>query len=99
MALALSGWALVALLLIAKFPLLTGVRAGFLLCVCSFAEGGSRDSPRRAPHFLLLRQKKVSKEKATLLCVTPLLRSGATCDAHAVRGPRKLAFGSNSARP
>ena len=69
------------------------------LGVLVFAEGGGRVSPRRAPHFLLLRQKKVSKEKATLLCVTPLLHSGATCDAHAVRGPRKLAFGSNSARP
>ena len=38
-------------------------------------------SPRRATHFSLLRQRKVSKRKATLLCVTPVLRTGATCDA------------------
>jgi hypothetical protein len=30
-----------------------------------------RDSPRRASHFLLLRQKKVTKEKATH-CLRPL---------------------------
>ncbi len=40
-------------------------------------------SPRRATHFLLLRQKKVSKEKATLLSVTPTRSVGATCDARA----------------
>jgi len=36
---------------------------------------------RRRSNFLLLRQKKVTKEKATLLCVTPSLRCGATCGA------------------
>jgi len=40
-------------------------------------------SPRRATHFSLLRQRKVSKRKATLLSVSPALRSGATCDARA----------------
>jgi hypothetical protein len=40
-------------------PLGEGGGEGFL------AEGGSRVSPRRATHFLLLRQKSVSKEKAT----------------------------------
>ncbi|MET3491664.1 hypothetical protein ABIC41_005493, partial [Variovorax sp. 1128] len=30
----------------------------------------SRVSPRRATYFLLLRQKKVGKEKATLLSVS-----------------------------
>ncbi len=44
-------------------------------------------SPRRATHFSLLRQRKVSKRKATLLSVTPALRSGATCDARAGGAP------------
>ena len=44
-----------------------------------------------ATHFLLLRQKKVSKEKATLLSATPTLRYGAPCGTRFKRGPRKLA--------
>ena len=36
---------------------------------------------RRRGNFLLLRQKKVTKEKATLLSATPSLRYGATCVA------------------
>ena len=36
---------------------------------------------RRRTYFLLLRQKKVGKEKATLLSATPSLRYGATCVA------------------
>jgi len=44
-------------------------------------------SPRRATHFSLLRQRKVSKRKATLLSVTPTLRVGATCDARAGGAP------------
>ena len=32
-----------------------------------FGKSGAALSPRRATHFLLLRQEKVSKEKATLL--------------------------------
>ena len=32
-----------------------------------FSEATGRDSPRRATYFLLRRQEKVSKEKATLL--------------------------------
>ncbi len=36
---------------------------------------------RRRSHFLLSRQKKVTKEKATPLAVSPALRFGATCDA------------------
>ena len=43
------------------------------------AKGGSRVSARRPTHFLLLRQEKVSKEKATQLSATPALRYGATC--------------------
>src|SRR5512140_3954106 len=50
-----------------------------------------RVSPRRATHFLLLRQKKVSKEKATLLSASPPC-GGATCAQMAIAGgPRKLA--------
>ena len=45
-------------------------------------------SPRRATHFSLLRQRKVSKRKAPLLCVTPTLRVGATCDARSRGVPR-----------
>ena len=54
---------------------------------------------RRRSNFLLRRQEKVTKEKATPLSVSPSLRYGATCGARFRRGPRKLACGSNSARP
>ncbi len=50
-----------------------------------------RDSPRQATYFLLLRQKKVSKEKATPLSATPALRYGATCGARVSRGLAELA--------
>ena len=43
------------------------------------AKGGGRVSARQPTHFLLLRQEKVSKEKATQLSATPALRYGATC--------------------
>ena len=56
-------------------------------------------SPRRATHFSLLRQRKVSKRKATLLSVTPALRSGATCDARAGRGPRETRFAQTARGP
>ena len=55
-------------------------------------------SPRQATHFLLLRQKKVSKEKATRL--SGALR--ATCAVRKKRGSAQThftAFRSNSARP
>ena len=48
---------------------------------CVFSWDRGRVSPRRATHFLSLRRKKVSKERATLLPVTPTLRAGAACDA------------------
>ncbi len=50
-----------------------------------------RDSPRRAPHFSLLRQRKVGKRKATPLAVSPALRSGAACDARTWGGAAELA--------
>ena len=43
---------------------------------CSPAEGGGRVSPWRATYFLLLRQKKVSKEKATLLSASLRFAAG-----------------------
>ncbi len=62
--------------------------AGSALLACSksrsfsiFLRMAGRVSPRRATHFLSLRRKKVSKERATLLPVTPTLRAGAACDA------------------
>ena len=54
-----------------------------------------RVSARRPTHFLLLRQKKVSKEKASRSpgrCAVP-------CAARVERGRAELAFGSNNARP
>jgi hypothetical protein len=59
----------------------------------------SRVSPRRATHFLLLRQKKVSKEKATLLSASPALRSGATCGAQRQRGLARTHFAQTIASP
>ena len=43
---------------------------------------------RRRSNFLLLRQKKVTKEKATLLRASPSLRYGATCDARSGGAPQ-----------
>src|SRR5690349_23374251 len=74
-------------------PLLLG---GF--CVAYGFGAGGRVSPRRATHFLLLRQKKVSKEKATPLSATPALRYGATCGAQVSRGPQN-SLRSNSCGP
>ena len=54
-----------------------------------------RVSARRPTHFLLLRQKKVSKEKASRSpgrCAVP-------CAARSERGRAELAFGSNNAHP
>ena len=49
---------------------------------------------RRRSNFLLLRQKKVTKEKATLLSATPSLRYGATWGARVrgapLRQPRRV---------
>ena len=49
-------------------------------------------APGGAVTYLLLRQEKVTKEKATPLSVSPSLRYGATCSARFRRGPRKLAW-------
>ena len=49
---------------------MTGLRSSLYSRCCCFEVGG-RVSPRRATHFLLLRQEKVSKEKATQLSAAP----------------------------
>ena len=43
---------------------------------------------RRRSNFLLSRQEKVTKEKATLLRASPSLRYGATCDARSGGAPQ-----------
>ena len=56
------------------------VLAWVLACLLVLRAGAGM-SPRRASPFLSLRRKKGTKERATLLAVTPPLRAGATCDA------------------
>src|SRR2546426_8797154 len=51
-----------------------------------------------ATHFLLLRQEKVSKEKATR-SLGPYASLRATCAARLRRGSAELAFGSNNCGP
>ena len=46
---------------------------------------------RRRSNFLLRRQEKVTKEKATLLRASPSLRYGATCDARSGGATAELA--------
>ncbi len=46
---------------------------------------------RRRSNFLLSRQEKVTKEKATLLRASPSLRYGATCDARSGSATAELA--------
>ncbi|SCX61487.1 hypothetical protein SAMN03159363_2294 [Variovorax sp. EL159] len=69
-----------------------------MIPACCLFEFRGRVSPRRATHFLLLRQKKVSKEKATPLSATPSLRYGAACGARVSRGPQN-SLRSNSCGP
>ncbi len=53
-----------------------------------------------ATHFLLRRQKKVSKEKATLLSASPFAgATGATCGARSSRGRARTRFAQTIARP
>ncbi|MDP9912812.1 hypothetical protein J2W27_004938 [Variovorax boronicumulans] len=64
---------------------------------CSFVFRG-RVSPRRATHFLLLRQKKVSKEKATPLSATLRFATGnLRCSRFA--GSRRTRFAQTAASP
>jgi hypothetical protein len=65
--------------------------------VCRFLSRG-RVSPRRATYFLLLRQKKVSKEKATLLSATLRFATGnLRCSRFA--GSRRTRFAQTAASP
>jgi hypothetical protein len=66
------------------------------LC-CLFASRG-RVSPRRASYFLLLRQKKVAKEKATLLSASLRFATGnLRCSRFA--GSRRTRFAQTAASP
>src|SRR6185312_8458328 len=62
----------------------------------AFARATGRVVPRRAPHFLLLRQEKVSKEKASRI-----RRPAAPvrCVARAGRGAQKLALRAQTSAP
>jgi hypothetical protein len=65
---------------------------------CSSFLSRGRVSPRRATYFLLLRQKKVSKEKATLLSATLRFATGnLRCSRFA--GSRSNSLRSNRASP
>ena len=55
-------------------------------------------SALRAAYFLLLRQKKVSKEKASRIR-RPYAALRARCAAQPKRGARKLGFASNTRAP
>ena len=57
------------------------VSAGGLFCFMPLRGAGAGECARRRSNFLLLRQKKVTKEKATPLSASPALRYGATCGA------------------
>ena len=78
--------------------LLRRARLGSLISSVLLLSAAGRDSPRRATYFLLLRQKNVSKEKATR-SLGPFASLRATCGARAKRGQKQLAFGSNKFLP
>ncbi len=59
------------------------------ICLCQGRVPGC--APGGAVTILSRRRKKVTKERATPLSVSPSLRYGATCGARFRRGPRKLA--------
>ena len=86
MAGAQGGCVMGAPVFVADYALLVsaGGRFGFM----PLHGAGAGLSPRRATHFLLLRQKKVSKEKATPLSASPALRYGATCGARGRGAPQ-----------
>jgi hypothetical protein len=74
------------------------VKASFCLPAgCSLHRLAGRGCPA-ATHFSLLRQRKVSKRKATR-SLGPYASLRATCGARSKRGLAKLAFGSNNASP
>ncbi len=52
------------------------VSAGGLFCFMPLRGAGAGECARRRSNFLLLRQKKVTKEKATPLSASPALRFG-----------------------
>jgi hypothetical protein len=67
------------------------------MCVLTGAVG--RVSPRRATYFLLRRQEKVSKEKATLLSASLRFATGNLRCSQPLGVAQTRLTGSNSARP
>ena len=67
------------------------------MCVLTGAVG--RVSPRRATYFLLRRQEKVSKEKATLLSASLRFATGNLRCSQPLGVAQTRPTGSNSARP
>ena len=74
-----------------------GGRFCLLILLFPLLDSAGRGCPA-ASNFLLLRQKKVTKEKATR-SLGPSAALRATCGARFRRGPAKLAFGSDNAGP
>ncbi|WP_233250683.1 hypothetical protein, partial [Acidovorax sp. HMWF018] len=62
----------------------------------AYAKDGGRESPGRRVTFFRLLDKKVTKERATLLSATPSLRCGATWGARSRGAPQNSlrAFGA-----
>ena len=60
----------------------------FIVDCVPLAGAGAGVCARRRSNFLLSRQEKVTKEKATLLRASPSLRYGATCDARSGGAPQ-----------
>ena len=74
--------------------------AGFLVVptACPSLRVAGRGCPA-ATHFSLLRQRKVSKRKATLVSASPPLRYGATCGARSRRGLARTRYAQTIAIP
>ena len=65
----------------------------------SLRTAGAGMYARRRSNFLLRRQEKVTKEKATPLSVSPSLRYGATCGARRKAGSAQTRFAQTARGP
>ena len=63
-------------------------KPGWTVVTACLFSGRGPGVARRASNFLLARQKKVTKEKATPLSASPALRFGATCGARGRGAPQ-----------
>ena len=75
------------------------VPGSFRWLICVRCVGPLAGGCPAATHFSLLRQRKVSKSKGDPTAWVPALRFGRPALAGKSGGPRKLACGSDSARP